>query len=151
MNSHFLFECVVKWSVSENWKNDPFWVHVYGLRYLNLKISTYRDALNGLFSEIFWLRKEKKNDYPLYKDFAQYLRLFIKKDKNRDEKTKLRGTSFCHLSLIKTMIFIPNFYLKNGRLYEDEVNIKIAFLLGEYKHLNYFTDGFLRYIYYSIC
>ena len=31
----------------------------------------------------------------------------------------------------------------------DEVNIKIGFLLSEYKHLTYFTDGFLRYIYYS--
>ena len=29
----------------------------------------------------------------------------------------------------------------------DEVNIKIGFLLREYKHLTNFTDGFLRYIY----
>ena len=38
---------------------------------------------------------------------------------------------------------------KYGRLYVDEVNMKIAFLLGEYKHLNYFTDGLPSYIYYS--
>ena len=66
---------------------------------------------------------------------------------------KERGTSYCHLSLIKikkeTMTFIWKFYLKNGRLLMDEVNIKIGFLLRKYKHLTYFTDGFLRYIYYS--
>ena len=38
---------------------------------------------------------------------------------------------------------------KYGRLHVDEVNMKIAFLLGEYKHLNYSTDGLLSYIYYS--
>ena len=47
------------------------------------------------------------------------------------------------------MTFIWKFYLKNGRLLMDEVNIKIGFLLRKYKHLTYFTDGFLRYIYYS--
>ena len=40
-------------------------------------------------------------------------------------------------------------FKKIGRLYVDEINIKIGFLLGEYKHLTYFTNGFLRYIYYS--
>ena len=47
------------------------------------------------------------------------------------------------------MTFIRKFYLKNDQLYVDEVNIKIALLLREYKYLTYFTDGFLRYIYYS--
>ena len=32
------------------------------------------------------------------------------------------------------MIFIRKFYLKNGWFNVDDANIKIAFLLGEYKH-----------------
>ena len=104
--------------------------------------------MNGLFSEIFWLRKEKKSDYPLYKDFVHVFEVLYKnKTRIVIKKEKLRGTSFCDLSLIKTIIFIRRFYLKNGRLYEDEVNIKTAFLFGEY-YLNYFTEGFLlRYIF----
>ena len=53
-------------------------MHVDGLRNLNLKISTYRDTLNGLFSEIFWLRKEKKNDFPLYKDSVRAFEVIYK-------------------------------------------------------------------------
>ena len=59
---------------------------------------------------IFWLRKEKKNDYPLDKDFV---------------------------------------YIFEVIYANDEVNIKIGFSSWEYKHLTYFTDGILRYIYYS--
>ena len=65
-------------------------------------------------------------------------------------RAKRRGTSFCHLSLIKIKgnnDFYQKISLKNGRLYVDEVNIKNGFLLREYKLLTYFTDGFLRYIY----
>ena len=50
----------------------------------------------------------------------------------------------------ETMTFIRKFCLKNHQLYVDEVNIKIAFLLREYKNLTYFTDGVLKYIYHSI-
>ena len=59
-------------------ETDPFWVHVDGLRNLNLKISTYWDTLSGLFSEIFWLRKEKKNDYPLYEDSVRAFEVICK-------------------------------------------------------------------------
>ena len=76
-------------AVSENWETDSFRVHVDGLRNLNLIIWTYRDTLNGLFSKIFWLRKEKKNNYPLYKISYVYLKSFFKKkDKNRDKEFK---------------------------------------------------------------
>ena len=65
-------------------------MRVDGLCNLNLTIQTYRDPLNGLvsFSEIFWRRKEKKNDYPLDKDFAHIFEVIDEKYKNRDEKRK---------------------------------------------------------------
>ena len=46
--------------------------------------------MNGLvsFSEIFWRRKEKKNDYPLDKDFVHIFEVIDEKYKNRDEKRK---------------------------------------------------------------
>ena len=98
----FLFYWVVKWSVSESWETDSFRVHVDGVRNLNLIIWTYRGTLNGLFSKIFWLRKEKKNNYPLYKISCAYLRLLKKKKKKGIVIRNQSGTSFYYLLLFLT-------------------------------------------------
>ena len=76
-------------------------MHVDGVRNLNLIIWTYRDTLNGLFSKIFWLRKEKKNNYPLYKISCVYLRSFFLK-KTRIVIGNQSGTSFYYLLLFLT-------------------------------------------------
>ena len=102
LSDHITIPISYRWSLSKNWETDPFWVHVDGLCNINLTIWTYWDTLNGLlsFSWIFLLRKEKKNGYPLYKDFIHIFEVVYMK-KTRIVIIKQRGTSFCHLSLIK--------------------------------------------------
>ena len=58
--------------------------------------------MNGLFSKIFWLRKEKKNNYPLYKISYVYLRSFFLKKKTRIVIGNQSGTSFYYLLLFLT-------------------------------------------------
>lgn len=47
----------------------------YVIKPENMNLSRY---IEWPLSEIFWLRKEKKSDYPLYKDFVHVFEVLYK-------------------------------------------------------------------------